>query len=163
MKAISLWQPWASLIATGAKRFETRSWSTKHRGALAICAAKGGLSKADMSNYLYRFYGGLAPLIGKPLDPIKQNCVGVHAKHLPFGEIVAIVNLIDCIRTDDMTEMEIGTDRPFGDFSPGRYAWGFDRHIIVPVKPMPVVGRQGLFNIDFMDKVDISVNFKKAY
>lgn len=27
MKAISLWQPWASLIACGAKPFETRSWA----------------------------------------------------------------------------------------------------------------------------------------
>lgn len=32
MKAISLWQPWASAIAVGAKRVETRSWATKYRG-----------------------------------------------------------------------------------------------------------------------------------
>ncbi len=28
MKAITLWQPWASLIAIGAKQYETRSWAT---------------------------------------------------------------------------------------------------------------------------------------
>ena len=27
MKAISLWQPWASLIAAGVKPYETRHWS----------------------------------------------------------------------------------------------------------------------------------------
>ena len=40
MKAISLWQPWASAIAIGEKTIETRSWWTPHRGALAIHAAK---------------------------------------------------------------------------------------------------------------------------
>jgi len=39
MKAITLWQPWASLIACGAKKYETRSWSTSYRGPIAIHAA----------------------------------------------------------------------------------------------------------------------------
>ena len=34
MKAPSLWQPWASAIAVGAKRVETRSWPTNYRGPL---------------------------------------------------------------------------------------------------------------------------------
>ncbi|WP_371822846.1 hypothetical protein [Cohnella sp. LGH] len=29
MKAITVWQPWATLIALRLKRYETRSWSTK--------------------------------------------------------------------------------------------------------------------------------------
>ena len=40
MKAISLWQPWATLIAVGAKRLETRSWESRYQGELAIHAAK---------------------------------------------------------------------------------------------------------------------------
>ncbi len=40
MKAISLWQPWATLVALGIKQTETRHWATKHRGQLAIHAAK---------------------------------------------------------------------------------------------------------------------------
>jgi activating signal cointegrator 1 len=39
VKALSLWQPWASLVALGVKTLETRSWSTSHRGPLAIHAA----------------------------------------------------------------------------------------------------------------------------
>lgn len=38
MKAITLMQPWATLVAIGAKRLETRSWSTNYRGPLAIHA-----------------------------------------------------------------------------------------------------------------------------
>lgn len=40
MKALSLWQPWATLIANGAKQIETRSWSTSYRGPILIHAAK---------------------------------------------------------------------------------------------------------------------------
>ncbi len=38
MKRLSLIQPWATLILSGAKRFETRSWRTPYRGPLAIHA-----------------------------------------------------------------------------------------------------------------------------
>ena len=40
IKAITLHQPFASLVAWGEKTIETRSWSTKHRGLLAIHSAK---------------------------------------------------------------------------------------------------------------------------
>lgn len=38
MKALSLYQPYASLVAWGDKKNETRSWGTGHRGPLAIHA-----------------------------------------------------------------------------------------------------------------------------
>ena len=40
MKALSVTQPWATLIATGQKQIETRSWGTRYRGPLYIHAAK---------------------------------------------------------------------------------------------------------------------------
>ncbi|MEY2355573.1 ASCH domain-containing protein [Lysinibacillus capsici] len=40
MKAITIKQPWATLIALGEKRFETRSWQTKYRIPIAIHAGK---------------------------------------------------------------------------------------------------------------------------
>ncbi len=36
MKAITLQQPWASLVAAGATNIVTRTWQTKYRGRLAI-------------------------------------------------------------------------------------------------------------------------------
>jgi hypothetical protein len=38
MKALTLIQPWASLVAIGAKRVETRGWRTSYRGPLAIAS-----------------------------------------------------------------------------------------------------------------------------
>jgi activating signal cointegrator 1 len=41
MKAISLLQPWATLVVMGVKTIETRSWQTPHRGELLIHASLG--------------------------------------------------------------------------------------------------------------------------
>ena len=40
MKALSVKQPWANLIASGEKTIETRTWSTNHRGPLLIVSSK---------------------------------------------------------------------------------------------------------------------------
>ena len=40
MKAITICQPYAELIASGAKRVENRTWATSYRGELAIHAGK---------------------------------------------------------------------------------------------------------------------------
>lgn len=39
MKAISLKQPFAALVAAGIKQYETRKWGTKYRGPLLIQAS----------------------------------------------------------------------------------------------------------------------------
>ncbi len=40
VKALSVKQPWANLIASGKKTIETRTWQTKHYGALLIVSSK---------------------------------------------------------------------------------------------------------------------------
>ena len=40
MKALSIKQPWANLIAAGKKTIETRYWNTWHRGPLLIVSSK---------------------------------------------------------------------------------------------------------------------------
>ena len=40
MKAISVRQPWANMIAYGQKTIETRTWRTDYRGNLLICSSK---------------------------------------------------------------------------------------------------------------------------
>lgn len=39
MKAISIKQPWASMIASGEKTIETRLWNTSYRGNLLIVSS----------------------------------------------------------------------------------------------------------------------------
>ena len=40
MKAITIRQPWASLLVSGKKLYETRGWATSYTGPIAIHAAK---------------------------------------------------------------------------------------------------------------------------
>jgi len=40
VKALSLKQPWANLIASGKKTIETRRWGTDYRGDILIVSAK---------------------------------------------------------------------------------------------------------------------------
>jgi hypothetical protein len=47
VKAISLHQPWASMVARGIKDIETRKWHTEYRGKLLICSTK----KPVLPNY----------------------------------------------------------------------------------------------------------------
>jgi len=148
MKAISLWEPWASLIMTGAKKWETRSWSTNYRGELLICASKKGPPFYELNHLLslWAFQGGLAPLVGKPLDLTFHSWPGVAIAHLNFGKALCVVNLTDCRKTDDLTLADIEVQKHFGDFSLGRYAWKLDD--LRPIEPFRVKGKQGFFEVE---------------
>lgn len=147
-KAISLWEPWASCVKTGAKRIETRSWYTNYRGELVICAAKKWDSNNSHLLSRWNFQGGLAPLVGQPLDFSFKSWPGINEEHLNFGKAVAIVDLVDCKKTELMTIGEIETEQTFGDFTPGRFAWIFD-NIRAINPPFNVKGSQGFFNALF--------------
>jgi hypothetical protein len=40
VKALSIKEPWSSLILNGHKTIETRTWKTTYRGKLLLCASK---------------------------------------------------------------------------------------------------------------------------
>lgn len=131
VRTISLWQPWASLMAIGAKRNETRSWFTAYRGPLAIHAAmRWTRQQADALAYPpFSLYTG-------DLLPIK------------LGVIVAVVDLVDCILSDEWDVQNTPLQElQFGDYGPGRWIWKTE-NLWRPVRPIPVRGRQGFFNVE---------------
>lgn len=134
-------------MRTGAKTIETRSWSTHYRGELLICAAKGGLPRNELLGFLdeKEFQNGLEHLYG-PYAPGDYARKTIRPDDLNFGKAVAIVELLDCRNTETMSPEEIGNDRPFGDYTPGRFAW-ITRMIRNDFKPFPVTGSQGFFEI----------------
>lgn len=67
MKALSVRQPWASLIAQGKKTIEIRSWLTRHRGELAIVASKG-ISRQGIALYDIREPRGAVVCVVDVLD-----------------------------------------------------------------------------------------------
>ena len=69
MKALSIRQPWAWLIAHGHKDIENRVWQTGHRGPLLIHASKGMTQQEyeDVCRFLYskerlRYINALLPM-----------------------------------------------------------------------------------------------------
>ena len=158
MRAISLWQPWATAIALGAKRIETRSWPTNHRGAVAIHAAKR-CRKGELLHFqcCWNWQGALGlPGFGKARL----------LEMLPFGAIVAVCDLVTCSPIESFTLEEIRTERlppkgsfdgyehnykwteeQLGDFSSGRFGWVLAN--VRPLsEPLPYCGSQGFFHVD---------------
>jgi hypothetical protein len=139
MRAITLHQPWATLVACGHKRVETRSWPTSYRGQIAIHAAKV-----------------IPPYAQEILDDDEHIafCLeesGIKPKDLPLGKIVAHGLLTNCLLMTadlvDRCEIERPKEFDLGDWSVGRYAWILsDVQRIWP--PIPWKGAQGLWIYD---------------
>jgi activating signal cointegrator 1 len=136
IKAISLWQPWASLWLSPNKLHETRHWATPHRGKLLVHAAKKMVFDvdSDLEDILLSEYGGHWGM------------------DLPRGAIVGMVDLIDCLPTQRlhlrlhaMTDLE-QADFACGDFSDGRFGWRRGTYWKFR-EPIPYRGRQSIFSV----------------
>lgn len=120
MKALTLWQPWASLVALGVKTIETRSWSTSYRGPLAIHAAKKRpieVSCQDVGEWQVLPDGGTGfsmrhtPTAAKAgdgqrlLGAMYPAEIGCHYGYrvLPLGAVVATCTLVDVVATESIT------------------------------------------------------------
>jgi hypothetical protein len=165
MKCLSLHQPWASLLAHGKKRVETRSWAIKHRGPLLIHAAKRWTPDEGYVAADPLWFRPALESIGITLTPDDAACE--RAWGLPLGAIVGRVNVVDCVPTAFVRDslsltphiaegeyegkrwkcLDIGMrERAFGDYSTGRVA--FLCSDFVPfAAPVPFRGAQGLFDV----------------
>lgn len=165
MKAITILQPWASLIACGAKQIETRSWATKYRGPIVIHAGKGRQYR-DLA-FTEPFFSALNfPICGRDEKSI------TYENNLSYGAVIAIADLVDCyyivyhpgtnidiaknirVGAESMTENKrdpdfgkyiVPTEQEiaFGDWTPGRYAWILDN--VRKIEPVPARGKQRLW------------------
>lgn len=151
MKALPLWQPWATLVAAVEKRIETRGWQPP-RSALgtriAIHATKGGLTQAELHRLLgaQPFAEVLRRALG--LDP-DASVVGM-ARALPRGAILATATLARCVPITPERAASLEARNPqeyaFGDYTPGRFAWVLTD--VQPLgRPVPCKGSQGMFDL----------------
>ncbi len=171
MKALTLHQPWASLIAWGDKEIETRSWSTNYRGPIAIHSANGKkalnqvlnrvrFTTAPKTTDLLAYYFWQASMRESSKDAWKRLSRdpstnktqahltgGSYTDILPLGMIVAIAVLEDVVPTESIRDTLSEKELEFGDYSFGRFAWILKD--VQPLKmPLPVKGFQRLWNWD---------------
>jgi hypothetical protein len=133
MNALSLAQPWASLLIHGLKRLETRSWAASHRGPLAIHASK-------------RFPAAARMLCSQEPYRTLLAAVGVHDwRDLPTGVLLGVADLVGCARAPESSLIP-ELERQLGDFGPGQWVWTFahPRPLLVPV---PCRGQLGIFQV----------------
>ncbi|MDR1207045.1 MAG: ASCH domain-containing protein [Rickettsiales bacterium] len=131
MKALTLWQPWAGAIAAGLKKYETRSWPTRHRGWIAIHASV------------------------RIMDAAGWELVKRHSQNFElfetYGKVICVCELLDCIyMTPEFIAAQSKTEIDFGDWRPGRYAWKLGLADVLH-EPIPARGLQCLWNFDMPD------------
>lgn len=141
MKALTIWQPWASLLVSGQKKHETRSWATTYRGPIAIHAAMRPVRRTIDALAADRDGSGWNTL--ERLDSLFLRPGALD--QLPTGAIVGKAILTRCnLITEDFRAKLSPQELDLGDFSIGRYAWEF--HVMVPVDPpVKMPGKQGLW------------------
>lgn len=136
IKALSIWQPWASLFAAGVKRHHTSYWSTDYRGPIALCAGK------------------TLDVAGAPEDLCRSVLGARWRDHVPLGQVLAIGRLASCRPAERVRCGCTTADLAAGSFLTGNYAWRIED--IRPVRALVgVTGRQGLFNWRQPDDVEL--------
>jgi activating signal cointegrator 1 len=136
VKALSILQPLASLIAIRTNRYERRSWPTSYRGAIAIHASKRlGPHEREFCQHPL-----VAPAYRRAglIDPARQ---------LPRGDIVATARLVAGHRTESIRDRLTEEERTLGFYDNGRFAW--DLGDVVPItQPVPAAGMLGVWEWD---------------
>lgn len=139
MKALPLWQPWASLVALGAKRVETRHWPAP----TALIGQRIAIHATKTMDHLA--IGGTEPFRSALIAEYPQMISG-----LPLGAIVATVVLARCGEITEATANELALRNPaefaFGNYEPGRFAWVL-QDVEQLAAPVPFTGRQGIFDV----------------
>lgn len=139
MKAISLWQPWASLWLSSSKQFETRSWAIRHTGPLLVHAAKREALNAMISHEL------------------ETICVAQFGEDwrrtLPRGALLGCVDIAgvfttESLRSGEKPRVPFGSmEDACGNFEPLRFGW-CRSHLVTRFKNPPAYrGRQRLFDV----------------
>jgi activating signal cointegrator 1 len=141
VKAISLWEPWASAIRLRLKVFETRSWPTSYRGPLLVCGAK--CFTRDQDRFLETWDVQQAFQSAGLALPVTRG-------QMLLGKAACLVDLVACHRIrPDMEPAPM--EALFGDWTPGRYAWQCAN--VRAITSFPVRGAQGLFEVEIPDNL----------
>ncbi len=131
MKVLSIKEPFASLVALGIKKIETRSWKTNYRGEIYIHAS---LTKSVVKDKTRE---------KKLLDLLPKNY------EFKQGYIICRAYLKDCIYMDDEFIKNIKKDETeylCGRYEIGRYAWVLSN--IEIIKEIPAKGKLGIWNFN---------------
>lgn len=145
MKCIAIKQPYASLIVSGVKTIENRTWASNYRGPLAIYASKAlDKSLVNTERRFCKRYGLQFP------TSLPASCI--------IG-VVDLVGMMQSVTDEALADFDDGEGGLYqliksGDQLPDDLTWYADGNIgwilanprPLPA-PIPFSGRLGLFDI----------------
>ncbi len=162
MKAITLHQPYAHLVAMSVMGVVASSWGSDYHGPIAIHAAKHRRANENIRVGEWQFAGKTQLLWTLDLNDDAGHAFS-RDLHDTFGMVLAVSNETHVVpivsasakrsssvwREDGKlywappwrnmaTAMDITSRLPYGDFSEGRYAWIFTD--VEPIDPVPAKG-----------------------
>ena len=125
MKALTIKNPWATLIVDGYKKYEFRSWKTNYRGKILIHA---GLSLEKDTLNRFKDYN--------------LDCI--------TGAIIGEADIVDCILVDDEFNNKLRNIDPivYGRSNHVEtYAWQLE-NVKKYDAPIYIKGKLGLWNYE---------------
>ena len=125
MKALTIKEPWATLIIEEYKKYEFRSWKTNYRGKILIHAGKS-LERDQVKKF--KEYN------------LEYSC----------GEIIGEADLVDCIKVTEDFDKELKNKNSLVYGNSGHvetYAWKLE-NIKKYDKKIPAKGQLGLWNYE---------------
>ena len=181
MRAITLYQPWASLIAEGYKRNETRGRRPPEAAIGERLAIHAGLNRRYVYETKWSLFGGTK--YKGPITNYKGPMWKLFLKELgfcmgddyeyPYGAIVAVVTLgkprpagtlAMGLLMESFGERPIsGREEIFGDYGFGRWAWPLE-DVEKLVNPMPARGYQYVWAVkgDQLEQLEAAPKLKVA-
>ena len=152
MYAITLHQPWASLIALGVKTVETRAWAWPAPARLvgqtiAIHAGKRVVRKSGVA-----VKNQMRARLGEdwhrtiPAGAVLATAVLAGMAKVDYVDLQTGYAVHD-LSSEDGCAVGLGRTRvdPWGDFSPGRWLW-FLADVEALVNPAPAIGHQSFWH-----------------
>jgi hypothetical protein len=141
IRAIPLWQPWATLVAIGAKKLETR-----HYPAPRSLIGQRLAIHATLTNAWLHLADDVEPFNRRLREGLGLASDERPSQHLPLGGIVATAVLDSTrgitTRFANRLDAEDPDECAFGNYAVGRYAWML--RDVIRVDPMvPMKGQQG--------------------
>lgn len=131
MRVLTLIQPWATLIILGEKKIETRCWSTKIRGPIAIHAGKK-INKKVFNDPIYK-------------EVFEKY--GITVNNIVTSAIIGTCEIKDVKPTESLRDDLDAKEILFGDYSDNRFGWLLDN--VKAIEPiLDVKGMLGFWNYE---------------
>ena len=152
MKALTTYQPYASLLACKAKLYETRSWRpsekqlksgdllANHAAAWVSTIVGMPWSNEEAEEILRLLYSDWQ----RPSWGVQELQKYIQ-RSLPRGQVISVHRVLGFYRTEDLLDFVSDQERHLGDWRKGRWAWHLER-VWVPFAGIVARGRQGLWD-----------------